>query len=809
MPCDSDALFALLPQILASRTTRKRTRRKKKTTQRRFRPLLWLARLGVLAAIILVPLVFWLNHEIEQKFSSHKWTIPAKVYARPLELFVGSRITRDELQQELELLGYKKTGNAASAGSYARQSNGLSLHTRGFQFGDGLERAVRVHAQWAGPELSSLSTSAGERLDLVRLEPLQIGGIYPGQNEDRLLVELSDMPKGMLKCLLAVEDRSFYEHPGISLRGIARAMLVNLRQGRFTQGGSTLTQQLVKNLFLSQDRTLSRKLAEIPMALMLESKISKDEILQMFINEVFLVQDGNRAVHGFALASQYFFNQPLQELLPHQYALLVGMIKGPSYYHPGRHPERAKRRRDLVLSIMAEHGIMSEEEAQYAMQLPLGLSLRPKRSVRQPAYLDLVRRQLSEDYRLEDLQKEGLRVFTNFDPLVQLAAEKSLELAFADIDKRPARQHPEDDISIPNLDAGMLVSDSSTGDVVAVVGGRKPRFAGFNRALDARRPIGSLVKPAVYLTALEQPDQYTLASFIMDERFELPQPDGSVWAPDNFDHQSHGSVTLLEALSRSYNQASAALGMQLGIPAVHDTLNDLGITGDIPELPSLFLGSIELSVMEVAAMYQTIASGGFNTPLRAIREILDAHGEPIKTYGIEIEQRIAPDTIHLLQYALQETMRNGTGRSAYQFLPDSLAIAGKTGTSNDQRDSWFAGFSGDYLAVVWMGNDDYEKTSLTGSSGALRAWTYLFRAISRESLQFVRPTGVIYAWTDRESGLLSAEHCGNADYIPYLSGTEPIQQAACAEQGQRRPNWLRWLFDRVQENRQSSEPNVR
>ncbi|MFK7731394.1 MAG: penicillin-binding protein 1B [Pseudomonadales bacterium] len=787
--------------MATKRTTRKPARRKKKTTRRTFRPLLWLVRLGVLASIILIPLLFWLNSEIEQKFSSHEWTIPAKVYARPLELYVGSRLTRQELKQELELLGYKKASNINGAGSYTQQGSGVGFHTRGFQFGDGFERAVSVLAQWSGGELSQLATSTGQPLDLIRLEPMQIGGIYPGQNEDRLLVELSDTPKGMLDCLLAVEDRRFYEHPGISLRGISRAMLVNLRQGRFTQGGSTLTQQLVKNLFLSQDRTLSRKLAEIPMALMLDGKISKNDILQMFINEVFLVQDGNRAVHGFALASQYFFNQPLQELLPHQYALLVGMIKGPSYYHPVRHPERAKRRRDLVLSIMAEQGIMSEEEADYARQLPLSLNMRSKRSVRQPAYLDLVRRQLSEDYRLEDLQTEGLRVFTNFDPLVQLAAEKSLDLAFADIDKRPARQDNNEATELPSLDAGMLVSASSTGDVVAIVGGRKPRFAGFNRALDARRPIGSLVKPAVFLTALERPDQFTLASYINDERFELPQPDGSVWAPDNFDKQSHGSVTLLEALSRSYNQASAALGMQLGIPAVRSTLSDLGVTGDIPELPSLFLGAIELSVMDVASMYQTIASGGFNTPLRAIREILDANGKPIKTYGLEIEQRIAPDTVHLLQYALQEAMRNGTGRSAYQFLPDSLAVAGKTGTSNDQRDSWFAGFSGDYSAVVWMGNDDYETTSLTGSTGALRAWSYLFRAISRESLEFVRPTGVVYVWTDRESGLLSAEHCRNTDYLPYVSGTEPIRQAACAEQGKQRPNWLRWLLNRVEDNR--------
>lgn len=735
-----------------------------------------------------------MSNQLGEKFNNHQWSIPAKVYGRPLELYVGSTLNRRQVMDELLLLGYQR-GSEQSAGHFSVGPNSLSIHTRGFAFADGAEKPRHVTLSWSNNQLSKMSGRRSGRLSLLRLEPLLIGGIYPGHNEDRLLIELEDAPKGMIDCLLAVEDRGFYSHPGISLRGISRAMLVNIKQGRFTQGGSTITQQLVKNLFLTQDRTLARKLSEIPMALMLERKASKEKILQMFLNEVFLVQDGNRAVHGFALASQYFFNQPLAELLPHQYALLVGMIKGPSYYHPSRNPERAKARRDLVLDVMAQQQLMSTEEAEFAKDLPLGLSSKASRSVRQPAYLDLVRRQLTNDYKLEDLQSDGLRVFTNFDPLVQSAAEKSLKLAFADINKRPAISGASEGQSV-ELEAAMLVTHSGTGDVLAVVGGKKPRFAGFNRALDAKRPVGSLIKPAIFLTAVENPDQYTLASKITDEGFELPQPDGSIWSPNNFDLKSHGEVSLLEALSRSYNQASARLGLVLGIDRVHDTLRKLGVTGDIPELPSLFLGAHEMSLIEVATMYQTMASGGFNNPQRTIREIVDAQGRAIKHYGLEVEQRVPSDSMHLLHYALQETMRNGTGRSAYSFIPGNLAAAGKTGTSNGQRDSWFAGFTGDYLAVVWMGNDDYEKTSITGSSGALRAWSYLFRDISRQPMEFVRPNGVSYAWTDRESGLLSAEGCANSEYIPYLSGTEPIDQAPCARSNQRRPNWLRQLFQR-------------
>ncbi len=768
---------------------RKNNRRKKRSLKASL--LRWLVIGCVVLVILCIPLLLWLDYRVAQQLDAHHWTIPAKVFARPLELFVGSAIARKDVLHELKLLGYQ-AGNGDEPGSYRIRGGQLQLHTRGFLFGDGRETARAALLDWHDGRVSSVR-SGGQSVDLLRLEPLQIGGIYPGHNEDRLLVALEDAPKGMLEALLAVEDRGFYEHFGLSLRGIARAMWVNIRQGRFVQGGSTITQQLVKNLFLSQERSLARKLPELPMAILLERRASKDQILRMFLNEVFLAQDGGRAIHGFGLASQYFFNQPLNELLPHQYALLIGMIKGPSYYSPIRYPKRTLKRRNLVLTVMAEHGIMQPAEADYAKQLPLGLNTQTASTARQPAYLDLVRRQLAVDYRLEDLQSEGLRIFTNFNPLVQRAAEHSLSLAFADIDKRPARTEATD-FKPAELEAAMLVSDAATGEVVALIGGRRPRYAGFNRALDARRPVGSLIKPAIYLSALELPDRYTLASRINDERFALPQPDGSVWSPDNFDQQSHGPVMLLDALSHSYNQASAALGLELGVDRVRQTLRELGLEGDIPELPSVFLGAIELSLYDVATMYQTLSSGGFNTPLRAIREILDANGQAIKHYGLDIEQRIAPDSLHLILFALQEAMRNGTGRSAYHFIPKNLAVAGKTGTSNGQRDSWFAGFGGDYLAVAWMGNDDYQTTSLTGSSGALRAWAYLFREIGARSLDFVPPPGIEYAWTDEQTGKRSQENCQSALYLPYIAGTEPLQFAPCSDRSRRVPNWFRWFL---------------
>ncbi len=744
--------------------------------------------LGLL--IIAVVSLIVLDSVVKEKFAARKWTVPAKVYARPLELYSGQSISSTQLQYELELLGYDHA-TTLKAGQYRKNNGSLQLHTRGFRFGDGFEPATQARIEWADDSVKQIFDGDGNSVDLLRLEPLKIGGIYPAHNEDRLLIELKQTPKGMLECLLAVEDRGFYSHWGISPTGIARAMWVNLKAGSWRQGGSTITQQLIKNLYLTTDKSLLRKLIEMPMAMMVDLHFSKDDILQAFVNEVFLAQDGSRAIHGFGLASQYFFNQPLAELKPHQYALLIGMIKGPSYYNPLTRPQRATERRNVVLGVMADAGIMSEEETQYAQSLPLDISKKPTRSKRHPAYLDLVRQQLNRDYKTEDLENEGLRIFTNFDPILQNETEKSLQRSLTAIGGRYAGD-PE---WFDKLEAAAVVTNASNGEVLAIVGGRNPRFAGFNRAINARRPIGSLVKPAVYLSALEQPDNYTLATHVEDVEFELPLPNGNVWSPDNFDHEDHGTVTLLEALSHSYNRATAQLGLTVGIQSVSKTLKNLGIERDIPQHPSLLLGSIDLSALEVAEMYQTIALGGFQAPLRAIREVLNAQGEPLKQYSLKIQQKFAPDSMHMLQYALQAAMREGTGRRAYWQLPRDFAVAGKTGTSNGQRDSWFAGFAGDYLAVIWLGTDDNAETPLTGSSGALTVWSDLFTHISRQPLNFVRPEGIVYAWTDPDSEQRSAAKCEGARYMPYIAGTEPLKNAPCVRKERSLRSWFQELFD--------------
>jgi penicillin-binding protein 1B len=700
--------------------------------------------------------------------------VPAKVYARPLELFVGQKLAKDDFLKELDALGYRRESAANGPGAVSVAGNNLELHTRGFQFYESREPSQRVRVRFSGDYVAGLSQANGSSLAVARLEPMLIGGLYPAHQEDRLLIKLEQVPPYLVETLVAIEDREFFSHFGVSPKSIARAVWVNATAGQVVQGGSTLTQQLVKNFFLTNERSLIRKATEAMMAVLLELHYDKQDILEAYLNEVFLGQDGQRAVHGFGLASQYFFSQPLSELKLEQVALLVGMVKGPTYYNPRRNPERALVRRNLVLDVLAEQGVVTLEVAAAAKQKPLGVTQRGSMADSSfPAFLDLVKRQLREDYREEDLTEEGLRIFTSFDPILQLKAESAL----ADSLKRLSGRKGVDEV-----EAGMVVTNPETGEVQVLIGSRQPRYAGFNRALDAVRPIGSLIKPAIYLAALERPSQFTLTSLLEDQPFSIKGQDGQVWSPQNYDRKAHGTVYLYQSLVNSYNLSSAKLGLELGVPNVLKTLERLGVSRKWPAYPSMLLGAGALTPLEVADMYQTIANGGFNTPLRGIRSVLTAEGEPLKRYPYQIQQRFDAGAIYLLQHAMQRTMREGTGRSVYSRLPSSLALAGKTGTSNDSRDSWFAGFSQDLLAVVWLGRDDNGPTPLTGATGALQVWTDFMIKADPLPLDMPLPDNVVQAWVNAASGQGSDPSCPNVVQMPYIRGSEPVPGQACGIQ---------------------------
>lgn len=746
--------------------------------------LLFLA-LGLFAAIGLGAYMLKLDAEVRAKFEGKRWAIPARVYARPLELYAGAPLTLKQVKQELQLLNYREQ-DVASPGTWQQNANEIKIHTRGFLFAEGAEKSQVLRLRFSANAITDVASTLRDSDGVVRLEPMVIGGIYPKQNEDRILIQLKDVSPHLIDALLATEDRAFYHHHGISLRGIARAIWVNATEGGLQQGGSTLTQQLVKNFYLTSDRTLKRKLNEALMAILLEIHYSKDEILETYLNEVTLGQSGDRSVNGFGLASQYFFGQPLSELDLPQVALLVGMVQGPSYYNPRRNPERAKLRRNIVIDNLLKEGKISAEQAQIAKKKPLDVLAKPTAATTvYPAFLDIVRRHLRAEYKDEDLSSEGLRIFTTLDPQVQNAAQSAFEGHIRQLRQLKAKR-------VANVQGAMLVSNPENGELLAVIGG-SGEFTGYNRALDARRQIGSLVKPAVYLTALDS-GQFTVVTPLDDGPVSLQSQNGKLWEPKNDDGESHGIVPLFDALSHSYNQATIRMGMTVGLPSIITTLKRLGVQQKIEAYPSVMLGAIDMAPLDVLAMYQVFASGGFQTPIRSIREVVDAKNKPLKRYGLAVAQAADPASVYVLNYAMQQTMKNGTAAAASKSLPPDLVMAGKTGTTNDLRDAWFAGYTGNYLAVVWVGNDDNRPSGLFGATGALPIWVNTMKSLNLVSMPMAQPQNVEWHWADTATGLLSAEQCPGAVFVPFKSDTLPQESVPCAQEGD---SLLNGVFKRV------------
>jgi penicillin-binding protein 1B len=601
----------------------------------------------VLSLVALAIYVMRLDSIVRTKFDGQRWEIPAKVYARPLELYVGSTVDAKSIKDELTLLGYKNNADYQTPGSFTNNGGTMFIHTRGFNFGTSLEPEQVLKVQFGPLAITDIQSTQTNSSGVVRLEPVLIGGIYPRINEDRVLIKLSDTPQQLIEALIATEDRSFYQHHGISIRGLGRAVMSNVTGGA-RQGGSTLTQQLVKNFYLTNARTLKRKATEAVMAVLLETHYSKNEILETYLNEINLGQNGNHSINGFGLAAQFYFAQPIQELKLSQVALLVGLVKGPSEYNPWRHPEASLARRNVVLDNMLSQGKITQEQYQAAHDAPLGIVNKP--TVGQslyPDFLDLVRRRLRLEYQESDLTSDGLQIFTTLDPRVQNAANAAFDQTL----NRIIKSNPK---RLNGLQGAVLVSNPQNGEILAVVGG-SGTFTGYNRALDARRQVGSLFKPAVYLTALAS-GRYNLMSLLDDGPVNVSGVGLTNWQPQNYDQQDHGTVTLTEALAHSYNQATVHLGMQLGITQVINTLKNLGINATLTGYPSILLGAANLSPLDILNMYQTIASDGFQHPPRAIISVIKSNGQPIQRFGLSMQQGTDPAATYLTNYAMQQVV---------------------------------------------------------------------------------------------------------------------------------------------------------
>jgi len=734
----------------------------------RIRKLVVAVAVAVGAAVLALALyVIHLDSVVREQFEGRRWDVPARVYALPTEIYVGENFNIEDFEQELRQLHYRQADRVDTPGSYHRHDATIDLYARRAVFADEVREAAKISVTLGHDGIQKISGAGNADVPIFRLDPLVIGSIFPIHGEDRIVLAPEDVPPLLPLVLKTVEDRRFDTHSGIDPKGLLRAVWVDIRAGHMEQGGSTLTQQLVKNYFLDDRRSVTRKLKEAIMAVRLEAHFSKSDILTAYVNEIFLGQDGERAIHGFGLASEFYFAKPLNELNLAEMALLTGMVRGPSVYDPRRHPEAARARRDRVLAMLAESGVVSKEAAEAAKKQPLGIKP-PASGSYYPAYMDFVRRTLKRDYREADLAKAGLAIYTSLDPHAQVAAERALTKQLAKLEP-PAKRKGDP------LEGSVVITLPETGDVVAIVGGREVGFDGFNRALDAKRPIGSLVKPVVYLTALET-GRYTARTIVDDAPVDLKLPAGDHWTPENYTHLIYGPVTLVHALAESMNLATVHLGLDIGVKNVAATFPRLGLDRTPTANPSLLLGAVDMAPIEVAQVYNSLANGGFQTRLRAVRAVLGEDGKPLKTFPLELQAAAAPASVYELTQMMTQVMARGTGHAAGARLAP-IVTAGKTGTSQDTRDSWFAGFSGSHLVVVWVGFDDNRVTGLTGALGALPAWTDTMLALRPTSWEPPPPEGVHMRYVDFETGKLSGPLCPGKPVLVALPATDDSPQS--------------------------------
>ncbi|MDO6763612.1 penicillin-binding protein 1B [Agarivorans sp. 1_MG-2023] len=768
----------------AKKTTKPRSA-KKNTPKVSLGKRLW--RIGwKLAVVGIVVLVAWgvvLDRQIQQRFAGDKWQLPAAVYGRELQLYPGLRLSRKELQDELALLNYRKVKRAKRGGEYAVSETKIEVVRRQFEFADGVEPELPMLLTFSPSRLAKIQhRDSGEEIAQTRLDPVLLERLNVTEQEDRLFVPLNEIPESLKLALILTEDRQFYQHDGVSPMAIARALVVNLRAGRTVQGGSTITQQLAKNFFLTRDRTLWRKLQEAYMALLIDFRYSKDEILESYFNEVYLGQNGSNAVHGIGLASYFYFGRPVTDLSVEQVALLVAIIKGPSYYDPWRREERALNRRDIVLRILAEEGEISAERYKLAVKQPLGLSKRGSMGYQKtPGFVSLVRRELKQ-YANDWSSHNGVKVFTTLDPLSQRHAQTAAQSVLEQLDKGNKKQ----------LQTAMVISERHSGAIRALIGGREKNNHGFNRALDARRQIGSLVKPFVYLTALEQGHQ--LGELLDNSPLSVPLDDGTNWQPNNYDKTFSEPVMLVRALAESLNVPTVRLGLEVGVDSVVDTLKLAGLQENTRAYPSLLLGSLSLSPFQMAQLYQTLGGDGEYRPLYAVHQVNDGHGNVLYRADSNVERRWSEMSNFLTLYGMSQVTRSGTARSLKWRIP-KVDLAGKTGTTNDLRDSWYVGIDQREIVTVWVGRDDNKPAAVTGSSAALPVYAAYLKTSYPQSLRAMQPDQLSWVHFAKSNGHPTSAGCGETQLLPAPSSQAELAEGCVQHTATKAKTWLQSIFN--------------
>mgnify|MGYP001774993768 FL=1 len=703
-----------------------------------------------------------------------RWVLPAVVYSRPLELYPDQRLSLDQMVYELNLLQYREVSSPRKSGEYAlnRDNGRIVLIKRPFSFPDGDEPKMSVLVEFEDKRVKRIvNADTMQDLAYMRMDPVlldRINRINPA--EDRIFITLDEVPEELITTLIEVEDRAYFQHFGINPIAIGRAFVKNFLAGRVVEGGSTITQQLVKNYFFTNERSYERKLKEIFMAISMNHRYSKEQVLEAYMNEIYLGQNGNAGIYGFGLASYFYFGVPVAELNLEQMALLVGLIKGPSYYDPWRFPERALERRNTVLGVLRNRGHISVEKFEELAAKPIEVIPRGKLTYRKtPAFMGLVKTEIGERFKEEEertgkdfLSGNGIKIFTSLDPQAQIAAEKAVTQEIAAIEKER---------KLKDLQAAMVVSSWRTGEVSAVLGSSEPNYDGYNRALDSHRQVGSLIKPFVYLTAFHQ--GYHLGSIVNDNPVQVKLPNGDIWAPQNDDKKFRGPIRVIRAMASSLNVPTVRVGMGAGLDNVVNTIKAAGYKHDIPLYPSIVLGTPEFSPYELNSLYVGMATEGIYRDLTTLRTIVK-NGEIVYQRGSNRSPRsLDPKDTYLAIYGMTEATRSGTGRRIGNMFPD-VTIASKTGTTNDNRDSWTVGMDSDEITTIWVGNDQNKSTGLYGSSGAMRLYGAYLQERGVNSLELKRPQGVIYVNFDRAGNVL-ANGCEEDGMERYPAREDRIQ----------------------------------
>jgi len=712
-------------------------------------------RLSLIGLVALVFYTIYLDSQLTHRFSHSRYQAPALLYSQALTIDSSQPITQQRIVQELKALDYQVGRYARNSGEYQAQEQQLLLHRRAFDFPTHYAQAERVRLLFTEEGwLERIESWPNQKsLASVQLEPQFLGRFSSDSGEDRLLVGLEQVPVLMRETLILVEDREFYHHHGVRPAAIVRAAMVNIMAGRTVQGGSTITQQLVKNMYLSHAQTYVRKANEAIMALILDYRFAKDEILEAYFNEIYFGQDRGHAIHGVALASQFYFGKFVEDLTVAEVATLIGMIKGPSIYEPRRHPERSQGRRDIVLKLMFEQDLISQTQYLAAIETPMRTRAE-KRLTRfnRPDFIDLVQREVREILPDRSWQETGLRVFTTFDPEQQRWLESAARTSAS------AK-------SLGDIERAMLLTEHRSGAVRALVGGKEPVTGGFNRAVVARRPIGSLVKPWVYAIALEQPERFTLGTVIDDSPITVKDKHGEDWSPSNFDRKFRGPVTLFESVVNSYNVPMVRVGMSLTPEAVRNRLKESGIKRSIHAWPSLFLGAVDMTLMDVATIYGALADEGRARDLYAVAAITTHRGELLYEHDMAVKKAFTPQAAWLTSFALEGAVSKGTAKGLAHLGP---GLAGKTGSTNDLRDSWFVSYDANYVLTTWVGNDDNESVGLTGSRGALPLAGDYWKIAGVAARSPKLPEGMYWANVHAGTGGFIGAACNDALRLPML-----------------------------------------